>query len=340
MTRFIAPDLSKLLDLPLEEPNFETILEERLQDVEARAKAAGRNFNVSPIVADPIVINQRVGADREVEVRADHNDKVRAVLLASSWGVYLDQIAATYYGISRLVVSIDGDTGVVTYEDDDDFKQRIVLAPEAFTTAGSEGGYIFHGLELDGVKDVVDVACYGEEDGATYSNGLYADAFSTGKRNVAFEGRNDGDLVVAPEILQVVLPSIGYGPVDQSLLDRSFSAVTSKDVRPVGDNVRIEPANEAQYVVEGVLKFAQGADPSLIVETARLAVLQYVAARRRIGSIVQLYGIAAAMKVADVAEIEITSPAADIDPGSKGAATCTNISFTVEQAEASWRANP
>lgn len=340
MSRFTAPDLARLPDLPLKRPDFEEILAERLADFEARTLDAGGNYNVSNIEADPIVIDQRVGADREVEVRSDHNDKVRAVLLATSWGEYLDHIAATYYGIARLEVSVDEITGEITYEKDEDFKARIALAPEAFSTAGPEGAYIFHGLELDGIRDVVDVATYAEEDSATYTDGLHADAFSMGLRATPFAGRQTGDPVLAPEILQVVLPSLEYGPADQSLLDRSFNAVNREDARPLGDNVRVEPAQIAEYQVAGVLRFAPGADPAIIVEQARQGIEAYVAARRRIGAVVQVVGIAAAMKVADVIELEITSPVADIDPGSKGAATCTGITLESEQAEATWRATP
>lgn len=340
MSRFASPDLSRLPSLPLERPDFEIILEERLADFKARAADAGKEYNVSNIQGDPIVIDQRVGADREVEVRSDHNDKVRAVLLASSWGPYLDHIAATYYGISRLEVSSNPDTGEVVLERDEDFKARIALAPEAFSTAGPEGAYVFHGLELDGVRDVVDIATYSEEDGATYSEGLHADAYTMGLKPMPYEGRGDGDPVKAPEILQVVLPHMDYGPADQSLLDRSFNAINGKSTRPLGDNIRVEPATEPEYTVEAVLRFAPGADPELVAEAARSGVAQYVSARRRIGAIVQKLGIGAAMKVADVVELEITSPAADIDPGSKGAARCTGITIQTEQAEGTWRANP
>ena len=335
MSRFIAPDLSRLPKLPLQRPDFETILEERLADFEERSE--GR-FNVSNIDGDPIVINERVGADREVEVRSDHNDKVKAVLLAKAWGSYLDHIAATYYGISRLTMT--GEDGEITYEEDDDFRARIALAPEAFSTAGPEGAYVFHALELDGVRDISDAAAYSEEDGALYSDTLHADAYSAGLRPAPFANRATGDPVLAPEILIVVLPTLEYGVSNQSLMDRTFEALSGKEVRPLGDTARIEAADITDYQITAVLKFAAGADPQIIADEATIGVNAYVAARRRIGAIVQMLGIAAAMKVADVVELEITTPAADIDPGSKGAAQCTDITITTQIAEGSWRATP
>ena len=60
-------------------------------------------------------------------------------------------------------------------------------------------------------------------------------------------------------------------------------------------------------------------------------------ARRRVGAIVQKLGLGAALKVTDVEEIVLTSPATDVAPGSKGAGFCTAITITTEAAEDSWR---
>ncbi len=343
MSRFIAPDLSRLPNLPLEKPDFETILNARLNDFQSRAEAAGQDYNVGMIEGDPIVIDQRVGADREVEVRADHNDKVKAVLLASAWGPYLDHIAATYFGISRLVLETDPESGeVIAWESDQDFRLRIALAPEAWSTAGPEGAYIFHALELDGERDLVDAACYSEEDGATYTDGRYHDAYTEGSIAGPFANRADGDPVIAPEVLIVILP-LQHKPTQEEwaeLLKRTWRAVTRKEVRPIGDNVRVEPVKITEYQIEAEVTFAPGADPALVIANATKGVEEYVADRRRISAKVQRVGIGAAMQVADVNDINLIEPAADIHPGSKGAAQCTGITITAVEGDATWRATP
>jgi phage-related baseplate assembly protein len=240
-------------------------------------------------------------------------------MLASSWGSYLDQIAATYYGISRLVVGTDEETGDPIMEADQTFKNRIVLAPEAFSTAGPEGAYVFHALELDGTGDVADAAAYSEEDGAVYAN---------------------NDPVLAPEILVVILPRLAYAGSGPALIDRVYAAVTAENVRPLGDKVTVELADDHEYEVEATIRIAPGADPQPVAAEARKQVEAYVAARRRIGTIVQRLGLGGALRVTDVTEIELTAPAADIDRGSKGAATCTGITITVEEGADTWRAIP
>jgi len=336
MSRFAAPDLSSLPDLPLDDPEFATIVSARLADYRARAIADGVEYDVGELLSDPITIAQEVGADRELELHAKINDDVRLVMLVTSWGAGLDHIAATYYGISRLIVTPATDTDPAVMELDDDFRARIALAPEAFSTAGPEGAYLFHTLELDGLRDIADAAVYSMEDAATYSVGLNADAYSRGLRSDPFLGRADGDPVLAPEVLIVIVPTLAYGAVDQPLLDRAFDAATAKEVRPKGDNVRIEPATDIQYSVVGKIRIKPGADATLLLAEAQSRVEKYTAARRRVGRMVQLLGLGGAMKVTDVEEIEITSPAADIDPGSKGVATVIDITLTAEISEDTW----
>lgn len=316
MSKFNAPDLSRLPKLPLVEPDFETTLSERMAAFETKATANGFQYDVSQLDSDPIKINQIVNSDREISIKAEINDQTRAVMLATSWGSYLDQIAATYYGISRLDAGIDPQTNEPAFEKDQDFKQRIALAPEAFSTAGPEGAYAFHALELDGKRDIADARAFGEEDGAKY---------------------NDGTLVLAPEILLVILPTPAYQGSNEDLMNRAYKAVTAKDVRPLGDKVTIEFANNPDYIVQAKIKIAPGADGELIKIEAKNQVQTYVDRRRKIGATVQRLGLGGALRVTDVTDIELVQPAQDIDLGSKGAATCTNIEIEVEIAEETWR---
>ena len=171
MSQFAAPDLARLPTLPLTTPEFEATLAARMADFKARAEADGFDYDVGALESDPIRIDQEVGADREIGIHARINDQTRAVMLATAWGAWLDHIATTFYGISRLVLSMDEGTGEVTHESDDDFRIRIALVPEAFSTAGPEGAYAFHALELDGRQSISYVAVYSEEDGAIYDDG-------------------------------------------------------------------------------------------------------------------------------------------------------------------------
>ena len=191
---------------------------------------------------------------------------------------------------------------------------------------------------MDGIADISDVVVYSEDDGATYSEGLHADAHSAGIRAASFPNRATGDPVLAPEVLIVVLPKEAYGPSDQSLLDLAFAAASRKDVRPIGDNPRIEPAIVLPYEIEANLLFDAGPAPEVVIAQAKEAVLAYVQSRRIIGARVQCIGIAAALKVAGVQEIDLTKPEADIEPGSKGYAELSGPPVvTTETIIQEWR---
>lgn len=348
MSRFVAPDLAALGDVPQVVPvDFEEIKAGRDQYLIAALKRFGLDYNVANLETDPLVIGYSEGGGyAEMNWRQRVNEAIRGLLLATSTGRNLDHISASFYGISRLVYQNDRNDRPPNaqwddllgrwVETDDIFRARTALAPEAFSTAGPEGGYVFHTLELDGVRDIADAVAYSEEDGATYSSGLHSDAYSMGRRPIPFANRGDGDPVLAPENLIVVLPSLAYGPADQSLLDRVWNACLPEDVRPLGDTVRIEPAAVTVYDISVVLHYAPGADVGTLVEAARSRLAAYAQARRRIGLTVQRSVIGGRAAIDDNVTVEILSPAADIEPGPKGVGQLGTLTVTAVQGEGTW----
>jgi phage-related baseplate assembly protein len=324
MSRFTPINMAALPEFTiLKSLSFEDELAALKQRLLRRAEKYDLDLSdVINLETDPLHVIYEAFAEELIKLYGEVNDQIRALILTDAVGAELDHIAATYYGIARLIVTpADPDAEPPTddvLEDDEDFRARIALAPEAFSTAGSEGGYIFHVLELDGIADISDVAPYSEDDNATYTDGLHADAHTVGLRAMPFANRATGDPVLAPEVLIVILPKEAYGAADQALLTRAFHAVSRKDVRPIGDNVRIEPATAFPYLIEAKLFLDAGPSPDVVITEAKSAVMTYVQSRRRIGARVQRIGIAAALKVPGVQEIDLIAPAADILPGSKG----------------------
>lgn len=348
MSRFIAPDLADLGDIPqVVSVDFEAIKASRDEVLVAALARYGIDFDVARLETDPLVIAYSQGGGyQEMNFRQRVNEAIRALSLATSNGGDLDHIGATYAGIARLVYPgthdgqppnavLDPVRGIWV-ETDATFRQRIKLAFEAFSTAGPEGAYAFHALELDGQRDIADAAVYSEEDGATYSATLHADAFSAGLVTTPFEHRDNGDLVLAPEVLIVVLPTLAYGWADAPLLERVFQACTSEDVRPVGDNVRIESAAIIPYDIEVTLHYAPGADAATMAEEARRRLEAYAMARRRIGLAVQRDVIGGRAAVDDKVTVTVQSPVADIEPGPKGVAQIGTVAVNVVQTQGSW----
>ncbi|WGG58170.1 baseplate assembly protein [Brucella intermedia] len=349
MSRFVAPNLADLGDVPnVVAVDFEEIKSSRDEYLIAALERFGVSYDVEKLETDPMVIAfSEGGGYQEMKFRQRVNEAIRALSLATAIGGDLDHIAATYAGISRLVYDNAEDDRPENsqwdpvlgkwVELDDIFRARILLAFEAFSTAGPEGAYAFHALELDGKRDIADVAVYSEEDAATYTNGLHADAYSMGLIPNPFSGRASGDPVLAPEILVVILPTVTYGPADQPLLNRAFQAVTPKDVRPIGDNVRIEPATVTPYDIEVTLYYAPGVDVSAMAAEAKKRLTSYAASRRRIGLAVQREVIGGRAAVDDNVTVEVVSPVTDIEPGSKGVGQVGTITVNTVQTQGSWQ---
>ncbi|MCD4511537.1 baseplate J/gp47 family protein [Brucella pseudogrignonensis] len=349
MSRFVAPNLTDLGDVPsVVTVDFEEIKASRDDYLIAALTRFGVTYDVAKLETDPMVISYSEGGGyQEMKFRQRVNEAIRALSLATAIGGDLDHIAATYAGIARLVYDNAADDQPFNsqwddvlgrwVELDDIFRNRILLAFEAFSTAGPEGAYTFHALELDGTRDIADVAVYSEEDAAVYTAGLHADAYSMGLIPAPFAGRNTGDPVLAPEILIVVLPVIGYGAADQSLLDRTYIAVTPKDVRPIGDNVRIEPATVTPYNIEVTLYYAPGVDVSAMASEAKRRLTSYAQSRRRIGLTVQREVIGGRAAVDDNVTVEVISPVVDIEPGSKGVGQVGTIIVNTVQTQGSWQ---
>jgi phage-related baseplate assembly protein len=320
MSRFVAPDLSKLPPPDVLEPlSFETVLQARLADLKTRAEFVNVSYDTGHLKTDPLRLDQEASTDRELTIRARINDAARAVMLATSWGSNLDHIAATYYGIARLTTPAEDGTEIP--EADDDFRARIALAPEAFSTAGPEGAYVFHALELDGRRAVSDAAAYSEEDGAKYA---------------------DGTAVIAPEVLVVVVPSperVETEPwaAEMTLKGEVLAALSANDVRPIGDKVTVQIANRMPYTVTATLKVKAGLDYDILEGQAEERVRTYAASQRRVGAVIERLGLGAVLSVGGVMSIELSSPADDVDPGSLGAPDLETVTITVETAAETWR---
>lgn len=352
MTRFIAPSLSSLGDMPaIEDISYAAIKAERSEYLVAALKQYGIDYDTTNLETDPLVIAfSEGGAYQEIKFRTRVNESIQALSLATATGTDLDHIAATYVGIGRLIYTNAADdqpansqwnaTSAQWVEDDETFRNRIVLAYEAFSTGGPEGAYRYFALQLDGVRDVSDVAVYSEEDAATYSgtNVLYSDAYTNGLRTTPFSGRDAGSAVLAPEVLIVVVPTVNFGDATQSLLDRVFAAVNADEVRPVGDTIRVEAAKKIPYDITVTLYYEPGADVASIQKQALAALTTYASERRRAGLKIQREVIGGRAAIDNDCTVGITSPAADIDPGSKGFAQVGTITVNMVQQSGAWDA--
>lgn len=293
MTVYSAIDLSQLpAPSVIEALDFEAILAAMLADLRERHPAF-----TAVVESDPAYKILEVAAYRELLIRQRVNDAARGVMLAYAVGADLDHIGANY-DVARLLIDAGDATAVPpvppTYESDEEFRRRIQLSPEGYTTAGSEGSYVFHALGAAGdVKD--------------------AQAVSP-----------------LPGVVTVyVLSRTGDGAAPLALVAAVDAALNKETVRPMTDNVTVQSAAIVDYAVTAELVMYPGPDSEVVRANALAAIQAYVDGVHKIGYDVTLSGIYAALHQSGVQRVNLSSPAANIVIDDGEASYCTAITVTV-----------
>lgn len=276
--------------------SFETILADILADFYDRMNSTGQPFTAL-LESDPAYKLAECAAYRELLVRQRINESAKAVMLAYATGANLDQLGANV-NVGRLTITTADDTTVpptpAVMESDADFRARIQLSPEAYTTAGSEGSYIFHALGAD--ADIKDVQAISPTPGV---------------------------------VTVYVLSRSGDGTASQTLLDKVNATLSDETVRPMTDQVGVQAASIIGYEIIAELVMYPGPDSSVVLQAAIDAVTTYAESVRRIGYDVTLSGIYAALHQPGVQSVTLVSPTAALVIGDGQASHATAITVTV-----------
>lgn len=296
MARFDSLDLSKLPPpAVVEQLDFEAYLAAFKTDFTARAAASGFDYDVESLESDPVVKVLEVAAYRETLLRALVNDKARAVMLALSLGTDLDNLGALYKTARALVTPATSEEPAV-YESDDRLRQRVQAAPEALSTCGPEGAYVYHAMRASpAVKDVAVWTLPGS-----------------------------GQVHVLP------LVSTGNGLPSGAVLDLVRAAVMADDKRPLTDVVTVRAPTVTAYAINLTLLVKRGPDTNVIRTSAVARLAAYAAERHRTGERVYLSGIVAAAKAGGVENVTPVTPLADLVPAADQAFWCSGITVTIE----------
>lgn len=290
---FTVVDLSQLPAPNVVEPlDFETIFEQMLADLQQRDPTF-----TALVESDPAYKILEVCAYRELLMRQRVNEAAKAVMLAYSTGSDLDQLGANV-GVQRQVITPADDTTVpptpAVMESDEDFRARIQLSPEGYTTAGSEGSYVFHGLGAD--ADVKDIQAISPTPG---------------------------------KVTIYVLSRTGDGSAPTATITAVKNTLNSDTIRPMTDEVTVLSANIVNYTITAELTLFPGPDANVVKQSAIDAVAAFTEAQRRIGFDVTLSGIYHALHQPGVQNVKLTSPTASLVLGDGQASFCTAITVTV-----------
>ncbi|MCX9039372.1 baseplate J/gp47 family protein [Citrobacter portucalensis] len=203
----------------------------------------------------------------------------------------LDEIGDGTFDV--VVSNITTSTAGSDQEDDDHLKERIRLAPESFSNAGSRGAYRFHALSAH--PDIIDV---------------------------------DVDTPTAGTV--ALTPLMKSGLPSQAILDLVLAICSDEKARPLTDTVTASTPTAKDYAITAELVIYTGQDQTLIQQQATVAAEAYRDDRAAgLGRDIIPVQITKILAVAGVYDVTLSSPAATV-VGHNEWAHCTAITITIK----------
>lgn len=263
MSRFTAINLSGLAPPEIIETlDFEAIVTAMRDDLVARFPLIAGVIDLESEPARKLI---EAFAYREMRLRARINDAARAVLLASSYGTNLDHLGALFA------------TARQEGEDDERFRRRIQLAPEAFSVAGPEGAYQYHAL------------------------------------TVAPWARDVSAISPRPGVVRVTVLKTGADPMP-SLAERETIRLhlASEAIRPLTDVVEVLPPAVRRARIVARLTLYPGPDGEVVRQRAIAATTAWVEKNRMLGMNLRRSALFASLHQEGVHSVDLVSPAQDL----------------------------
>lgn len=206
----------------------------------------------------------------------------------------------TINGATVSVTNTSTSSGGAAVETDDRYRDRIKLAPNRFSVAGSEGAYRFFTFSAD--STIIDVS-----------------------------------VVTTPPVLTIdVYPLTSSGLPDAALIAKVDTALSADDVRPLTDVVRVQAPSEVSFDITATVTRLTSSEASIVQALLDEALAAYVTEMRsNLGKDIVRSQIIAALSVEGVYKVELTAPAADVELSSSqwsnpGTTTVTLSTTTAE----------
>lgn len=246
----------------IEEIDYEELLSYYKSDVLAKRPELAQALGLEQSPTNVILEAQSYA---EMIVRSRINSAARAVMLPFSTGADLDNL-----GANLNVVRLDGET-------DARFRRRIQLAPETFSTAGSQGSYVWHAMSADvSIKDV--------------------SATQTRPGRVEVRVMNSGDDPTPTE----------------AQLEKVREALRSTRVKPLTDMVRVAPVTVVETDLVASVSMYPGPSQGAILADIQASLTRLRDRVSFIGRDLMKSAIHSALYQEGVHNITIQSPTADL----------------------------
>lgn len=216
--------------------------------------------------------------------------------------VLVDDLGVDIETVANLGITLGG----ADEEGDDRLRDRIRLAPESFSVAGSRLAYRHHALRAH--QDIVDVAVVGPQ--LVMQNGQL----------VSMNG--------VPAGVVRLFPLLKSGLPGAAILAAVNATCGADKVRPMTDLVEVLPPQEYPYAIRARLTMFNSADAATVLTAARNAAAAYASTQSAaLGRDPVPSQIIAILSVAGVYQVELLAPLQPLAVPPEGWAHCTEISI-------------
>lgn len=175
-------------------------------------------------------------------------------------------------GVDLQVVAMAPSAGGSDTESNDHLRERIILAPESFSNAGSVGAYRFHAMSAH--QDIVDVA------------------------------------VTRPQPGTVKLtPLMSYGLPEQTILDVVKGLCSDEKIRPLTDTVVVSLPDEITYTINATLYVYHDQDEKAVIARATQAITARTQVQSsKLGNDIIPSQISATLSVPGIYKVSLSTP--------------------------------
>lgn len=205
--------------------------------------------------------------------------------LAGQVNALVDELGVDVASVANLGITSAG----ADEESDDRLRERIKLAPESFSVAGSRLAYRHHAMSAH--QSIVDVAV----------------------------------LSPTPGVVRLY-PLTSTGLPSTAILDAVAAICSHEKVRPLSDTVEVLAPVEAAYTLTAQLTVYRSYDAATVLANAQAQAAAFVATQSAaLGRDIVPSQIVAALSVTGVYRVDLVAPVATLEVGEEGWAHCTAI---------------
>jgi len=295
---------------------------EQMSYEDIRAQAVAKLLEDLPtfdatVLSDPAVKVLEVFCYREMLLRQTFNERARQVMLAYAKDSNLDQLGALL-NVARL-----------PGEQDEAYKARIQLAPEAFSVAGPASAYRYYALSAANTLADASVTSPRPDNLRALMLGVLADHGADAGLVAAVTAALDGAIWPGTVVVSL-LSALGDGSASDDEIEAVELAVSAdEDVRPLTDWPQVRSAEIVDYEIDIDLVLFSGPDETIVLAAAQEGVEAYKAASRKLGRSITRAGLYAAAVVAGVQNALINKPPADVAIAKTQCANCVGTAVRI-----------